>query len=69
MPDRLALITAFSKARAKYKGQEVPRPPHWGGYLLQPDAFEFWESRLSRLHDRQQFVKDEAGWTLRRLYP
>ncbi len=69
MADRLSLAKAFVKVRERYKRQEVPRPPHWGGYLLQPEAFEFWEERVNRLHERQQFLKDGNGWTLRRLYP
>ena len=69
MPDRLSLVKAFARVSAKYKGRPVPRPPYWGGYLLQPEVIEFWEMRASRLHDRQQFVKDGDGWRLRRLYP
>ncbi len=49
----------------------VPRPPHWGGFLIEPEVVEFWQGRPSRLHDRLRYVrsKDVDGWTLHRLSP
>ncbi|KAF8072363.1 PPOX1 [Scenedesmus sp. PABB004] len=50
----------------------VPRPPHWGGYLVRPLAVEFWQGRPSRLHDRLVYTRpsvDSADWALQRLYP
>ena len=47
----------------------VPRPPHWGGYVVQPDRVEFWQGRPSRLHDRVCYVLDGAAWTKMRLAP
>ncbi len=51
-------------------GEQVPRPPHWGGYRLIPDYIEFWQGRASRLHDRIAYAKDDQGaWLLQRLQP
>jgi len=54
---------------ARFGEGEVPRPPHWGGYRLVPDAFEFWQGRGNRLHDRFRFTRDGDGWTRQRLAP
>ena len=57
---------------AKYGAQFLlnpPRPPHWGGYRLQPDAWEFWQGRPSRLHDRLRYRWDQGQWVRERLAP
>ncbi len=54
---------------ARFEGVEVPRPGHWGGYLLRPDTIEFWQGHVGRLHDRFRYSQDGGGWTLERLAP
>ncbi len=53
----------------KFHGQEVPLPPHWGGYLVRPDRVEFWQGRPARLHDRFVYERTETGWSKTRLAP
>jgi pyridoxamine 5'-phosphate oxidase len=63
------LMERFAAADAEYPGDEVPRPPFWGGYRIHPITVEFWRGRPHRLHDR--FLYERAGdtWTIRRLSP
>ncbi len=49
--------------------EQVPRPPHWGGYRLAPDWIEFWEDRHGRQHHRERFDRQGDGWAVRLLYP
>ena len=63
------LETRFEKLDAEYEGREVPRPPHWGGYRLVPDSYEFWQHRENRLHDRFRYRRDGESWTIERLAP
>jgi len=49
--------------------EELTRPPHWGGYLIEPRYFEFWQGRTNRLHDRISFELTSNGWELQRLAP
>lgn len=53
----------------KFQNQAVPRPENWGGYLLKPDYFEFWQGRENRLHDRVSYEKKEDNWVIFRLAP
>ena len=50
-------------------GDDVPRPPGWGGYLLVPSLWEFWQHRVDRLHDRFRYRRGEGGWVVERLAP
>lgn len=69
IPGRAALDTAIAEYEQRFEGQDVPRPPHWGGYTLQPDAVEFWQGRPNRLHDRIRFRRDGGAWVPERLAP
>ena len=56
-------------AKAKFEGQDVPRPPHWGGFSVKPTRVEFWQGRPSRLHDRFVYTKDGDSWEIEQLSP
>jgi pyridoxamine 5'-phosphate oxidase len=69
IPSRTWLVAEAAKAAARH-GLHPPRPPHWGGYRLHPDRWEFWQGRRSRLHDRLAYARhDDTGWTRARLAP
>ena len=62
----------ISQASAKYGAQfllKPPRPPHWGGFRLRPDQWEFWQGRKSRLHDRLRYRLEDGAWERERLAP
>lgn len=69
LPSRAVLDKALSELEKRFENVPVPRPDWWGGYVIQPDAIEFWQGRPNRLHDRLQYVRDGFGWKISRLAP
>jgi pyridoxamine 5'-phosphate oxidase len=65
---RAVLVAAAAKAALTH-GLHPPRPPHWGGYRLVPDRWEFWQGRKSRLHDRLRYRLEGGAWVRERLAP
>jgi pyridoxamine 5'-phosphate oxidase len=55
--------------RQRFEGQDVPRPPNWGGYRVTPETIEFWRDREHRLHERRLFTREGEGWTEGLLFP
>lgn len=67
---RAALEERARELEHRYAGRPVPRPPHWGGYRVVPDVFEFWEDRENRLHERVRYERSrQGGWQSVRLAP
>lgn len=70
LDDRATFEARFAEMKARFDGQDVPRPPDWGGYRVTPVHFEFWHDRAHRLHERRVFTVDEqGGWREGLLFP
>ncbi|MGY3202414.1 pyridoxamine 5'-phosphate oxidase [Streptomyces sp. TE5632] len=71
LASRTELDTAYAELAARYpEGEQVPVPPHWGGFRVAPQAVEFWQGRENRLHDRLRYVAQaDGGWRVERLSP
>jgi pyridoxamine 5'-phosphate oxidase len=69
LANRDELDARVDELTGEYDGRDVPRPGHWGGYRLVPEAYEFWQHRDDRMHDRFRYERDGEGWSLERLSP
>jgi len=67
--NREVLNKEYEKISLQYPDENVPRPPHWGGYLLKPSTIEFWQGRPNRLHDRILYTFENNNWKIERLAP
>ena len=69
LPDRATFEQRVARYEQEFAGREVPRPPHWGGFLVEPDALEFWYGAAFRLHTRVRWTRHGQAWTSHLLYP
>ncbi|TCV91307.1 pyridoxamine 5'-phosphate oxidase [Luteibacter rhizovicinus] len=69
LPDRATFEERVARYEREFAGRDVTRPPHWGGYLVEPDRVEFWYGATFRLHERVNYEAGTDGWTNRLLYP
>jgi pyridoxamine 5'-phosphate oxidase len=69
LASREALVARVEEVAQRFEGQDVPLPPHWGGFAITPIAIEFWQGRPSRLHDRVRFERQGPRWVPTRLAP
>jgi pyridoxamine 5'-phosphate oxidase len=69
LASRQELLDQFAETERRFEGRPIDRPPHWGGYLLVPDAIEFWEHGEHRLHHRRLFSREGSGWREELLAP
>lgn len=68
--NRGVLEQRMADLEQRYQGQDVPRPPYWGGYRVVPEVIEFWQGGLNRLHDRLRYRRrDDGAWIIERLCP
>ena len=66
---RKSLLNNYNKFEDNFKGKDVPRPSHWGGYSLEANEIEFWQGRPSRFHDRVNYLKSKDSWIKKRKNP
>ena len=69
LASRADLDRRVKELTKRYPDGDVPRPPHWGGFRLNPDMLEFWQGRADRLHDRLRYRREGGGWIVERLSP
>jgi pyridoxamine 5'-phosphate oxidase len=66
---RAELEQRIQEVERRYPGEDIPLPPYWGGFRLQPESLEFWQGRANRLHDRIRYLRSGAAWRIERLSP
>ena len=66
---RADLQAAYDDVEQRFADQDVPLPPHWGGFRVRPDVVEFWQGRRGRMHDRLVYRREGEGWETVRLAP
>ncbi|MFC5435763.1 pyridoxamine 5'-phosphate oxidase [Rhodanobacter umsongensis] len=69
LPDRDTFEQRVARYEQQFEGREVTRPPHWGGFVVEPDMLEFWYGAEFRLHERVRWDRHGQTWTSRMLYP
>jgi pyridoxamine 5'-phosphate oxidase len=69
LPDRAAVEAGLAEVTARFGDDEIPAPPHWGGFRVTPETVEFWQGRTSRLHDRLRYRREAGGFVVERLAP
>jgi pyridoxamine 5'-phosphate oxidase len=69
LTDRSILEERVAELTTQYEGKTIPKPEHWGGYLVEPKHIEFWQGRSSRLHDRITYDYTDGSWKINRLAP
>ena len=69
LKNRSELEKRFNSISKKYKNKEIPRPSHWGGFLIKPVEIEFWHNKPYRLHERALFILKKGKWVKSFLYP
>jgi pyridoxamine 5'-phosphate oxidase len=69
LPDRGTFEQRIAETERRFEGTDVPRPPHWGGYVVKPDRIEFWYGAKHRLHERVAYVREGGSWSKGLLYP
>jgi pyridoxamine 5'-phosphate oxidase len=69
LADRADLQARLAEAEARFEGHDIPRPPHWSGYRVSPERFEFWQDMPFRLHDRTIYTGTSGNWHISKLFP
>lgn len=69
LPDRAVLLARVASHAERFDGQDVVRPPFWGGYVMHPTSIEFWSDGAARLHERREYRRRGDNWIIQTLFP